>query len=375
MATTTTTYRTNIMEAGSWLRSRNWDLVWITLSVTLVATPYLAYLAMLGMHSILQPVASLFGTTLDNLARNIVNAVVSLLIGGPHMYATFTRTALDRRFSSQHNRLLWSSLLIPVVVVTLALLNLQVLLTVFFFWASVHVLHQIIYIIELYNNKRKSSLSLFSRLSDYAVVLTSLYPVAAWRIANRSFDIGVNNLSEVIASFIPLGQWMIWLAGGAFVIALFAWLGKTAAEFAAGTQNLPKTLFIAMTVIACFFVPALGNLDTAFQGLNVWHSLQYLALTWMLNYLRQSRGDLESSPFVKGLSNDQSARRYYLFTVILTLGNYLLGVVVFLALSAILHRPFDYTFDRAYYIAVLSILWIHYYHDHFLFAQPKVINA
>ncbi len=375
MATSTTIYQTSMTDPGSWLRSRNWDLTWITLSVALVATPYLAYLTMLGMQPVLQPVANLFGTTLDNLARNLVNAVVSLLIGGPHMYATFTRTALDRRFSNQHNRLLWSSLLIPVVVVALALLNLQLLLTVFFFWASVHVLHQIVYIIELYNNKRKSSLSLFSRLSDYAVVLTSLYPIAAWRIANRSFDIGVNNLSEVIASFVPLGQWMVWLAGGAFGIALIIWLGKTAAEMAAGTMNAPKTLFIAMTVIASFFVPSLGNLDTAFQGMNVWHSLQYLALTWMLNTLRQSRGDLESSPFVKRLSTDGSAQRYYLFTVLLTLGNILLGVVVFLVLSAILHRPFDYTFDRAYYIAVLSILWIHYYHDHFLFVEPKVIAA
>jgi hypothetical protein len=325
------------------------------------------------MESILQPVADMFGTTLDNLARNIVNAVVSLLVGGPHMYATFTRTALDRRFSNKHNRLLWSSLLIPVVVVTLALLNLSLLLTLFFFWASVHVLHQIIYIVELYNQKGKSSLTIFSRLSDYGVVLTSLYPIAAWRIANRSFEIGVNDLSDVVSNLVPLGPWMVWLAGGAFAIALLVWLGKTAAEMSSGTLHVPKTLFISMTVIASFSVPALGNLDTAFQGMNVWHSLQYLALTWMLNHLRQGRGDLEGSPFVNRLSNDGSSRRYYLFTVLLTLGNIILGAIIFLVLSVLLRQPFDYTFDRAYYIAVLSILWIHYYHDHFLFVEPKVI--
>lgn len=69
---------------------------------------------------------------------------------------------------------------------------------------------------------------------------------------------------------------------------------------------------------ASFIAPALGNLDTAFQGMNVWHSLQYLALTWMLNRLR---------------------------------------------------------FDRAYYIAVLSVLWIHYFHDHYLFTKPGVIRV
>jgi hypothetical protein len=36
---------------------------------------------------------------------------------------------------------------------------------------------------------------------------------------------------------------------------------------------------------------------------------------------------------------------------------------------------FDFAFDRAYYIAVLSFLWIHYYHDHYLFTQPQVIRA
>jgi hypothetical protein len=291
------------------------------------------------------------------------------------MYATFTRTTLDHRFSRQHNRLLWSSLLIPVIVIALALLNLTLLLTIFFFWASVHVLHQIVYIIELYNQKGKTALSPLSRLADYAVVLTSLYPIAAWRIANRSFDIGVNNLSATVETFIPLGPWMVWLAGGAFGLALIVWLGKTAAELYAGTLQWPKTLFITMTVIASFSVPALGNLDTAFQGMNVWHSLQYLALTWMLNHLRQTRGDLDSSTLVKRLSTDGSGRYYYLFTILLTLGNILLGGLVFIVLNAILHKPFDYTFDRAYYIAVLGILWIHYYHDHFLFIEPKVIVA
>ncbi len=35
---------------------------------------------------------------------------------------------------------------------------------------------------------------------------------------------------------------------------------------------------------------------------------------------------------------------------------------------------FDSAFDHAYYISVLSFLWIHYYHDHFLFARPQVIS-
>jgi hypothetical protein len=31
-----------------------------------------------------------------------------------------------------------------------------------------------------------------------------------------------------------------------------------------------------------YFTPLVDNLDTAFQGINVWHSFQYLAITWFI---------------------------------------------------------------------------------------------
>ena len=368
-------YQSETGKQFGWLRSREWDLTWITLSVVLVATPYIAYLGLLNLETIVQPLANYFNASPDSLARNFVNATVALLVGGPHMYATFTRTALDRRFAKKHSKMMWSSLIIPVVVVTLALLNLPLLLTIFFFWASIHVLHQIIYIIELYNHKQKSSLSRFSRLADYGVVLTALYPLAAWKITNGTFLIGTNDLGAVVGSIIPVGPWMVWLAGGAFGISLVAWIGKSIYDHYQGKIHWPKTFFIGLTFTAAFFVPALGNLDTAFQGMNVWHSLQYLALTWMLNHLRQQRGELDSSPFVERLSADGTARRYYLFNVGLTVADAALAGVIFVVLLYVFKLPFDHAFDRGYYIAVLSFLWIHYYHDHFLFSEPQVITG
>lgn len=374
MSVSVTTLEGDTRESIDWLRSRDWDLTWITLSVVLVATPYLAYVGLLNFEAAIRPIAAYFATSADSLSRNIVNAVVALLVGGPHMYATFTRTALDRKFARQHKRMMWSSLIIPIIVITLAMINLPLLLTLFFFWASIHVLHQIIYIIELYNHKQRSSLSSFSRLADYGVVLTALYPLAAWKIANGTFLIGDNDISSVIATVIPVGSWMVWLAGGAFALTLLAWLAKSVHEYQQGSIHGPKTVFIALTITAAFFVPALGNLDTAFQGMNVWHSLQYLALTWMLNHVRQKRGELESSPFVERLFTDGTARRYYLFNVGLTIADVALAGLIFVVLMYVFNFPFDYAFDRAYYIAVLSFLWIHYYHDHFLFTQPGVIK-
>jgi hypothetical protein len=361
----------------SWLHSRKWDLAFITLSVILVAAPYSIYLGMMKLEPLFRPVAKALGTDVAGFSRNLVNYTVALLIGGPHMYVTFTRTALDHGFSARHRRYLLSSLFIPVVVVTLAFLNLTLLLTVFFFWASIHVLHQIVYITELYNQKQKKrvSLSLVPRLTDYAVILTALYPLAAWKIATGNFKIGTNDLGQVVGQFVPIGPWMVWLAGGAFGIALAAWIASNFVLWRQGTLHVPKTLFIGFTVIASFFVPALGNLDTAFQGMNVWHSFQYLALTWLLINLRQKRGELEDSPFVERLAKTGASRRYYGFAFVLTMGSVMLSALLFLLFRYGMKQGFNLAFDRAYYIAVLSVLWVHYYLDHYLFVKPQVISA
>ena len=360
---------------GGWLRNQRWDLTFITLSVILVAVPYGAYLLLLKLSPVLSPIANLIGADMDSFSRNLVNATVALLVGGPHMYATWTRTALDVDFFAKHRTLIYSSSIIPLVVIGLALINLQLLLTIFFLWASIHVLHQIIYINDLYENRRAANLSLASRLADYGVILTALYPLAAWKISTGRFAIGPNNLSEIVGNIVPLGPWMIWLAGGAFALAFTAWVTKSIFEWRSGTLHVPKTVFIALTVTASFFVPALGNLDTAFQGMNVWHSFQYLALTWMLNNMRYERGDLKSSTFVQRLSESGSARRYYLFNMALTIADVALAAVIFLVFRFAFGQPFDYAFDRAYYIAVLSFLWIHYYFDHYLFTQPGIVRA
>lgn len=378
MAVSTPTLRRGVVQEKDWLHSRDWDLMFISLSVVLVTIPYLTYLGLLELQPVLEPFALRLDTTVDDLSRNIINAMVALVVGGPHMYATFQRTALDRDYVAQHKKIIWSSVLIPVVVITMAVLSLPLLLTVFFFWASIHVLHQIVYITELYNHKRRGELTRFSRMADYAVILTALYPIAAYKISINQFTIGINNISEVVANILgvvglSLGPWMVWLAGSMFGAALILWVAKTVKEWREGTLHGAKTLFIALTVIASFFVPALGNLDTAFQGMNLWHSLQYLALTWMLINLRQRRGELERSPFVERLARDGAARKFYLFNIGLTVADVLLAVVLFGIMYGIAGTTFDFAFDRAYYMAILSFLWIHYYHDHFLFSEPDVI--
>lgn len=371
--------RERTQPTGLWLRSRNWDLLYITLSVVLVPLPYILYL-----------VGKQFGLTSD-VSRNIVNAAVSILVGGPHMYATFLRTNFDRQFIGRYPMLVRTSLIIPVVVISLAFLNLTLLLTVFFFWALMHVLHQITYVTELYNHRRDQtqgigaksffpqSLSMPARLIDYGVIMTCMFPITAWKISEGSFKVGANDLTAAIPTVFQ-AQWFFVVMTAIFVMATLAFAAKTVYEVHKGYIHWPKTVFIVMTVGVAFIVPALPNLDTAFQGLNTWHSFQYLALTILILRLREERGELENAaPFVHRIAqgdNAKGSRKLYLFSASMMVGSLMVGVVIYLLFSVVnpSKAGSNQHFDITYYSAILCFLWIHYYYDHFLFTDFEAVD-
>ena len=110
------------MSDEKWIRDRKWDLTFISLSVVLVTIPYLIWLFMRDVIRVD-----------SDVSRQAVNLMIAILIGGPHMYATFTRTALDHGFRNKYRGFVRSSIIIPLMVITLALTNLTLLLTIFFF--------------------------------------------------------------------------------------------------------------------------------------------------------------------------------------------------------------------------------------------------
>jgi hypothetical protein len=364
------------MSEGKWIYNRQWDLVFISFSVVLVPVPYLIWVLMGDVLRIE-----------SDIGRQAVNLLIAVLIGGPHMYATFSRTALDQDFRKNYGGFIRSSIIIPLIVVTLALTNLTLLLTIFFFWASIHVLHQIIFVVAAYDqkagqtagqarNSMTDTLSPLSRLIDYGVVLTSLYPLAAYRIAiSQDFSIGPTNLNDTIPAFFEQ-PWIVYAAFAAFGTAVLAFIIKSGIEWRNGTAHVPKIIFISLTAIASFIVPSLGNLDTAFQGMNVWHSFQYLALTWYINRLRADRGDLSQKPMLKRMSEDGKARLFYGFNLALTAGAGVVIGTVFIILHFVVGGKWaeaSFALETSYYIGVLSFLWIHYYHDHFLFTQTDSV--
>ena len=366
-------YSAEIDKSGLWLRNKRWDLFFITLSVVVVPLPYVLYL--LGVR---------FGLE-DDISRNLVNAFVAIAIGGPHMMSTFLRTGLDEGFKERYPTLIRSSIIIPVIVISLAFLNLSLMLTFFFFWASLHVLHQVTYIVELYNHKeakfvRKSALSPLARSIDYAVVLTSLFPIAMWKISQGQFEIGQNDLGEAIPALFqqPDNPWLFVLVSLVFASALTAFVLKSIYEHRNNILNMPKFAFVSLTVLVAFFTPLLPNLDTAFQGMNTWHSFQYLAITFYIIKVRQIVGNLEGdAPLVARFSRrTKDARALYAFSAFLLVGSAVIFVLVY-ALAGIVRPGIDGNshFDIAYYTSILSFLWIHYYHDHFLFTDFEALDG
>ncbi len=243
-----------------WLRDRRWDLIYMILSVLVVPLPYVFYV--LGVQ--------IFNMDPD-VSRNIVNGFVAVAVGGPHMMSTMLRTGLDTDFKKRYPMLIRSSIIIPIIVVSLAFLNLTLLLTVFFFWAMLHVMHQVTYIVELYNHKEHkfirpgSAVTLRARAIDYAVVLTCLFPMAAYKISQGAFEIGTNDLTRVIPTFFQQ-SWFFVAASTVFFSALAAYMIKSVREYRAGILNWPKTIFISLTVVVFFPLAALPNLGYCLSG-------------------------------------------------------------------------------------------------------------
>src|SRR5512139_3011868 len=114
-----------------WLRTSTWDLTYLILSVFIAAVPYSIYIIFGGkaFHT-----AEVPGTPAYH-ARVLVNTLVAIFVGGPHMYATFTRTIFDRQFLRRRSAFIASSFLIPFAVTTMVVATYQTyvwLLSIFF---------------------------------------------------------------------------------------------------------------------------------------------------------------------------------------------------------------------------------------------------
>ena len=269
---------------------------------------------------------------------------------------------MEPSYRRRHRRFLAASLALPVIVTTMAFVNLQVLLTVFFMWASIHVLHQITYINDCYVAKTARPRPLRERVVDYGVVFLCLYPMATPQILDGSFQLGGTRAVRAAVGHPRPRRRRAGLRRRRRCSACFfvLWVAKSIRDLRRGTLLAPSVLLIGLTIVIGFTLPLAPNIDVAFQGFNVWHSVQYLGLVWYLMAMRKERGELDNR-FVAECNGPDRPWQFYGLAVLLTAAA---GMLVVL-----LHAGFGVELQKAYYIVILSTLLQHYYLDHLQFTK------
>ncbi|HYF01495.1 MAG TPA: hypothetical protein VEJ18_21410 [Planctomycetota bacterium] len=324
-----------------WMRSPSWDLGWLIGSAAVVP---------LGLVAVW-----------SGMSADLINLGVTLLVGGPHLFSTYLATYLDPRFRRAHVPfLVATTLLVPAFVWTLGLLDYQVLLSFFIFAASAHVLQQNAYLAGVYRARSRRREPGWSRWIDWGVLGLSFYPIASWKLARGEFYLGD---VQVVIPEVARTTAACAAVSVAFAAFVAAWMAKSAWEWRRGTLNAPKTILIAFTGLVAFFIPLAASgdrMELAFQTVNLWHSIQYLGLVWLILQLRREHGQLDS-PLLRRLAGP-SAWPFYGACIAVTAA--LLGVVVVLARL----DPLGIPFGRYYLLGILSALLIHYVLDAYLFA-------
>jgi hypothetical protein len=305
-----------------------------------------------------------------------VAMVILLVVGGPHVFVTFTRTNLDPGFVRRHPWYTRGAYLIPLVTAVFAWQATELFLTVFFAWASLHVLQQILYVANAYSNRQRFAPTRWERFFEYGAVLSCLYPFATVRMVEGTFML---DETKLLVPEALLGPGLIASAFGVFGFFLAGWIVVSVLRYRRGDLHYGKTALIAATVVATLFTPLFPNLDVAFQGINTWHCVQYLALIWWANRIRSERGEMEF-PVVKALSGPGwgGIVRYYLAAVAGT------GAVIGLIYG--IHAVFPVQIDAEgksrglsflliYYMIGKGLLLTHYYYDTFLFTRRDEVTV
>jgi hypothetical protein len=222
-----------------------------------------------------------------------------------------------------------------------------------------------------------------SRVVDYGVLGTALYPIGVEKLMSGTFVTGGRAL--LFPSFLKTQAWVplpVWIA---FTFFIGAFVVRSRREWKAGTLHWGRALLVGLAALLFFTAPMMGNMDVAFQGLNTWHSFQYLALVLYLNRFRSEQGFI-GSPLVERVSK----RGFSLYGMCLGF-TLLAGGAYFAVLATVVKLnafatggPFKMVFLGnihsgqhffSFYSVILSCLLIHYYFDHFIFLQrDKVIT-
>ncbi|MGE3173164.1 MAG: hypothetical protein AB7O97_11120 [Planctomycetota bacterium] len=409
------------------LRSRAWDRIFVAGGAWLVPIPILTFY--LGRALGLSVAA----------CEDLVTVLVMVPLGGPHVFATYTRTFLNPRFRREDRLLFLLAFAVVALVVGAAVTSaffdvllfgsppIRYVLTFFFFWAGVHIVQQNAYIASCYPTRAAPRAHAARRPGrwwgavDYAVMLLALYPASLFRMSMVNvadptmqtadpdalathivtalggaefadeYVFRIGRVAPILPEFLR-SSWMWIGVTVAFAVSVVLFAIKTRRERAAGTLVQGRHRLVFWMAVLGAVVPLFPNLDSSFQGMNAWHSFQYLGLLWLMNQKSRQRGEIRNRLFDALMAPGHHAR-FYLAGLTATL---LLLSVVFAAALGIeaasggefalfghssprydaetgqeLYRPGAVLL--AYYMVAFGVLLTHYLHDGVFFFRRRYL--
>lgn len=393
------------LEPG-WIWTSSWDKRWIIFTALLAPVPVcFFYLCIWALGRF----AGVTGSDARGIAEDLTSLFVMALAGGPHVWVTFTRTYLNDNFRRGHKFWFYAGFLVVPTVATLGMYSnttRTLLMTGFFFLASLHIVHQLSYVVRFYHDRDGARPSLTSRLMDFGAVVFPLYPLSTFRMvmANEgtlawtwaSSLLGVERATEyrfhigrmqpMLPDFI-LADWF-WMANLAgFVVFTGIWAVKSWREHAAGTLHLPKFMLICCAIGVGLFAPLWPNLDSSFQGFNFWHSTQYIALTWFITR-RMTAGGGHTNSFMRWLGGESvGGARYY--GIGLAVFVFVVSIMLLIATVLVVSQGIGYfqgigephhlhyrpgAVLQSYYLLGFGLLLTHYFHDFFFFTRDTYLK-
>ncbi|MBL9077852.1 MAG: hypothetical protein JNL08_10130 [Planctomycetes bacterium] len=366
-------------------------------------------------------------------AEDVVTLLVMVPLGGPHVFATYTRTYLNPKFRREEPLLFGLGLAVPLIIVTAVVASaffdvtiagsppMRYVLTFFFFWAGLHIVQQHAFVHAAL--PRLAPRAKRWDVVEVAVMLLAMYPAslfrmsmvdttdASMRFANpdalatrvvtwlggsaQCADDYVFRIGRVAPA---LPGWLlhpaVWIAVTvAFAIVLALFVARVRHERRRGIEDPNRTRLVASMALVGATVPLLPNLDSAFQGLNAWHSFQYLGIAWLMNRRSLARGEIDS-PWFARIAADGAQWRFYRTALGATLAMVaaLLGTAWLLtrfgggefamfghdeplrdAAGNALYRPGAVLL--AYYLLGFSLLLVHYLHDGVFFCRRRYLRG
>jgi hypothetical protein len=420
--------RTDFVDVEPLLRSRTFDRVFAAGGAWLVPVPIVAFY-------LLRALGCSVGT-----AEDLVTLLVMVPLGGPHVFATYTRTFLNPRFAREDRALFVLAFVVIAAVVGSAVASaffdvvisgsppLRYLLTFFFFWAGIHIVQQNSYLAACYAAKapRRADANWAGArwwgACDYAVMLLALYPVSLFRmsmvdladptmhsadpnaLATRivtalsgspafadAYVFRIGHVAPILPAFLASPATWISVAA-AFAVALVLFAVKSVREHRAGTLIPQRFRLVLWMAVLGAIVPLFPDLDSSFQGMNAWHSFQYLGLCWLMNKNSLARGEIDNR-FFAGLMAPGRGTRFYAAGLGATLlllagvlgvallierwsgGEFLMfgreGPVLDPATGRELYRPGAVLL--AYYMTAFGLLLTHYLHDGVFFFRRRYV--